>query len=80
MNEEIKNSIKKIISVSEHKKNVGDFARKKYNEKFDDSELHDRTWRVYDGFEIISETQIKVKFSYGGGDMEFSDGFIVDLD
>lgn len=79
----IKESIKALISVSKHQNIIDDYARTKYNEKFKvdykSGVYSDGSWHKYDGFNIISENEIRVDYNYGYGDMEYSDSFKVNI-
>ncbi len=78
----IKDSIKAIINISEHQKNLEEYARSKYSEKFigyKSGVKNFDVWHSYDGFTIISETKIQVSFKYGYGNMEYTDSFLVDV-
>jgi hypothetical protein len=76
----LKESIKAIIANEEHYKNVETFAIKCFNEELKDkyNGLHD--WKAYENFQIISESEIKIYYSYGAFEMEYDDSFIVKLD
>jgi hypothetical protein len=77
--ENIKESLEVLAKVANHRAVVNEFARSKYNEKFADMKRQIGTYHAYDGYDIISETKLKVKFVYGAGDMDFNDFFIVEL-
>lgn len=36
--------------------------------------------KSYSDFDIISETKIRVNYTYGGGDMDFNDSFTVEIE
>lgn len=75
---DIIDSIKKVSSVSEDTKKLDQFSREEYNKKFKNLKPNDG-WHDYKGFKILSENSIRIDYSYGGGDMEFDDFFIVNL-
>lgn len=75
----LKESIKAIIANQEHYKAIDDFARKCFDEKLKDHYNGLQSWKSYEGFEVISETEIKVKYRHGAGDMEFYDDFIANV-
>lgn len=77
-------SVKALHETEHHRKNVDEFSRECYDCEFPrtDKKLRDvvsGVYHYYDTFEIVAEDKIKVKYKYGGGDMEFADSFIVDL-
>lgn len=83
--ESIKEAVRVLFSTSDLRTEVNQFSRKCYEEKFPVIEKlkslgGEGSWHHYDGFDILSPNQIKVKYKYGGGDMEFSDSFIVDVE
>jgi hypothetical protein len=68
------------LNISEHTKFVAEYALLKYREKFSPTSTNTNGgWRSYSGYVIISEKQIRIDYKYGGGDMEYSDSFIVDI-
>ena len=78
----IQESIRAIMSVSNHTKFVAEFARSKYDEKFPSPRLtgnYNQGFHCYKGYEILSETKIRVNYSYGAGDIEYDDSFTIDL-
>ena len=75
----IKESVKILHLIKSYNKVVDEFARGEYNKKFEDIEYPENTYHGYDGFDVLSETEIRVKFVYGGGDMDFNDSFIVKI-
>lgn len=77
--ENIKESVKALHAVSDQQEKVGRFCRVKYDEKFPPSNNPNSGWHCYEGFRVLTETQLEINYSYGGGDMEFDDSFIVDL-
>lgn len=80
--ESIRQSIKSVLSVENHSKIIDQFARDRYLRKFPPSErdgLRYSGYHRYDGYEIISERELKVKYVYGAGDMDFDGYFIVEV-
>lgn len=75
----LKESIKAIIANEEHYKAVDAFALKCFHDKLKDRYNGINSWKAYEGFEIISETEIRVNYSYGGGDMEYNDQFNIKI-
>ena len=78
---DIKKSLKVLFETEPDRKSVDEYARKCYDEKFpstDSSRTLD-TYHIYDTFEVVSETQIRVKYSFGGGDMAYDDSFVVEV-
>lgn len=72
--DKIKNAINKLIDVSSETKIIDEFAHKKFNEKYFNT-LESKTWRVYSGFEILSNNKLKIKVIF----QNFDESFIVDL-
>ena len=68
----IQESIKAILSVSEHQKNLKDFAHKSFQDwkQSDDygnrfKDVLDKVWTDFDYYTIISETKIKITYRWG---------------
>lgn len=78
--ENIKKSLKVLAKVTNHRAVINDFARSKYIERFGNEEKPIGTYHAYDGYDIISETKLKVKYTYGAGDMDFNDFFIIEFE
>jgi|LakMenEpi03Aug12_release.lakeMendotaPanAssembly.Ray.scaffolds.fasta_scaffold4090564_1 hypothetical protein len=78
--ENIKKSLEVLAKVANHRAVVNDFARSKYIERFGNKEKPIGTYHAYDGYDIISETKLKVKYTYGAGDMDFNDFFIIEFE
>jgi hypothetical protein len=76
----IKKSLEVLAKVANHRAVVNDFARSKYIERFGNIEKPIGTYHAYEGYEIISETRLKVKYTYGAGDMDFNDFFIIEFE
>ena len=86
----IQESVKAILSVSEHQKALKDFAYKSFSEwRFSNDYKQkfkgktDDVWTTFDHYVIISETKLKIKY-YWGYESEpekykKEDHFIVDL-
>lgn len=70
-------SVKRLIEVKLDQQIVNDFAIGEYNKKFPG--VKPQGFHYYDGFEILSETKIRVNFIWGMGDHEYNDFFDVDL-
>jgi len=75
----IKDSVKILFSTEDHREIVNKFARAAYDEKFKDQKSSYGSYHAYDKFEILSETSIRVKYTYGGGDMEFDGSFDIEI-
>lgn len=78
--ETIKESLKILASVEKHRELLDKFARSKYNERFKKIKHQEGTYHGYSDFDIISETEIRVNYTYGGGDMDFNDSFTVEIE
>jgi hypothetical protein len=76
----LKKSVENIISVVSDKKRLEKFSKDRYDEKFPlkDRKL-DNGWHHYDGYTIIDENTIIVKFRWGVGDYDYDDSFEVDM-
>lgn len=75
----IKKSLVILTSVKSHRDIVDKFARNEYKERFKGMKKQLGTYHAYSGYEVISESELKVKFSHGAGDMDFDDYFIVEI-
>lgn len=78
--ENIKKSLEVLAKVANHRAIINEFARSKYNERFEKTKHQDGTYHSYSDFDIISETKIRVNYTYGGGDMDFNDSFTVEVE
>jgi len=78
--ETIKESLKILASVEKHRDLLDKFARSKYNERFDSRKHQHGTYHSYSDFDIISDTKIRVNYTYGGGDMDFNDSFTIEIE
>lgn len=78
--ETIKKAVLDLISVKESESLLNDFCRNKFYERHPREKVQHGAWQAYEGFDIISEFSIRIRFTYGGGDMEFNDSFIVNLE
>jgi hypothetical protein len=80
---DIIDSVAQIINVKKHNDLVDNFARSKYIEKFPNTTNNnfDLSWNAYSGFEVISEKEIKVNYSYGyvNNIVEYHNFFIINL-
>ncbi len=75
----VKESLKILASVANHRLLIDNFARDKYRERFGVIKHQEGTYHFYEGYDVISETELRVKYAYGAGDMDFNDFFIVEL-
>lgn len=75
----IQESIIAIMNVSAHTKAVEKFARSKYDEKFPFFKYNKQGFHYYTGYEIYSDTKIRINYSYGSGEIEYDDSFIIDI-
>lgn len=78
--ETIKESLKILASVEKHRELLDKFAHSKYNERFEKTKHQEGTYHSYSDFDIISETKIRVNYTYGGGDMDFNGSFTVEIE
>ena len=74
----IQESVKAVLEIGDHTKFVKDFAQSKYDEKFPVYYKLD-DYYTYDGYVIISETKIRIDYSYLDKDQTVDSSFIVDL-
>ena len=73
--------VKRLIEVESIRLEIDEFCREEYNSRFKQNTNPSpySGWNSYVGFDIMSNFQLKVNYSYGSGDYEFSDGFIIDI-
>jgi len=76
----IKESLKILASVETHRELLDKFARSKFDERFEKRKHQEGNYIGYSNFDILSDTQIRLNYIYGGGDMEINDSFIVDIE
>ena len=76
----IKESVKAVLSVKDHKDILDKFARECYYNKFKDMKRQHGTYHSYNGFSVVSEDVIEVNFVHGAGDMDFDDSFKVNIE
>lgn len=63
-----------VLSTKESKDLLDTFAREQFRKKYGGKS---GIW--YNGFDVISETEIRVNYQYGGGDMEMDASFNISL-
>ncbi len=78
--ETIKKSLEVLCKVANHRAVIEDFARSKYIERFDNMKTELGTYHAYDGYDVISKTKLKVKYTYGAGDMDYNGFFYIDFE
>ena len=76
---EISNSVSLLYSLQDHYNLVNTFARNAYNEKFKDIKISLNSFHYYLGYDIIGPDEIRVKYVYGAGEMEYHDSFNVKI-
>lgn len=69
----------KLAKVEPLRKIVDQFARDKYNNHFENINSQKYEYHIYDGFEIVSNNQIKVKYKFGGGFIDYDGFFIIEV-
>jgi len=74
--EKIKKSMLSMIAVEEDDRILRNFAMGKYNEKYPIS-FNNPVW--FNGYEVVDENTIRVKYQYGSGDMELDGHFDVNI-
>ena len=77
---DIKNSVKILFSTEEHREIVNKFAKEAYNAKFKNEKFQEGTYHTYDTFEILSENEIRVLYTYGFGDYDFNGSFDIEIE
>lgn len=77
--DDIKNSLKILTEVKDHRIAVEKFALQKYKEMFPIGPKTDGTYHYYLNFEIISESKIRINYCYGYAEMEYTGNFEVDV-
>lgn len=75
--ETIKESIKILMNVGNHRKLINDFAKSNFDEKFKDNGGSE--YINYINFDLISENKIRVNYVYGAGDLEFNSSYIIEI-
>jgi hypothetical protein len=78
-NTNIKESVKILLENKNHSEIVRKFAIEKYREKFKDMKRNVGTFHAYDGYQILSENEIKINYIFGAGDIEYNDSFKIQL-
>lgn len=78
MANELKEAAKKMLEVRDYDVQLRNFARKKYNERFQD--ILEQGWRAFHDYTILDENTIAVEYKYGMGDYEYDHSFNVKLD
>ena len=72
----IKKSMLAIISVEEDDRILRNFAMKEFRKKYPISTVNPIWFNDYD---VVDENTLRVKYQYGGGDMEMDGYFDVKL-
>jgi len=75
--DDIKKSMLVLLSIKEDDRILTKFAMGKFQEKYPIS-FTNHIW--YNGYEVIDENTIRVKYQYGGGDLEIDGHFDVKID
>lgn len=73
---EIKKAMLAIMAVEYDDKLLRDFAMKEFNKKYP-QRITNPIW--FNGYEVIDENIIRVKYQYGGSDMELDGHFDVEI-
>jgi len=74
--ENIKKSMLAIIAVEEDDRILRNFAMNEFDKKYPINYTNP-VW--FNGYEVIDENTIRVKYQYGGGGMELDGHFDVEL-
>jgi predicted HNH restriction endonuclease len=75
----IREVLKIINSVNKYNKIINEFAINQYNDKFGDTKNQKDSFHFYDGYEVVSDTKLLIKYKYGIGDMEYNDSFLIEI-
>ncbi len=75
---ELNKAVEIVIEADLALKTLNEFAKEKFNEHFKNEKAR-VGWRAYKGYDILSPTELRINYEYGGGDMEFDDNFRVDI-
>jgi len=77
-NKNVIKSVRSIINIKKSEETINNFCIKKYEKKFGKI-YYELGYHTYKNFEIISENEIKINYSYGIKDRIFEDNFIVKI-
>ncbi len=77
---DIKESVKILFSNEKHREIVNKFAREAYHERFKNEKVQEGVYHQYDTFEILSENEIRVLYTYGYGDYDFNGSFDIKIE
>lgn len=72
-------AIKKVREVEAYYNEVDSFAKGEYDNKFQDLTFDNGSYHYYDGFVLLSDTEVKINFSYGVYDSQYCDSFTVTI-
>lgn len=72
----IKKAILAVTNVQMEEQILREFAAKKFRERFP-AHINQHAW--FNGYDIVDEDTIRVKYQYGGGDMEMDGHFDVKI-
>ena len=75
--EDIKNSMKAALDFKEHDSVLRTFAHQEFYKKYPNYNAGAAVW--FNGYEVLDENTIEVKYQYGGGDMEMDGSFKVKI-
>ena len=70
--------MKAALAFEEHDEILRNFALEKFKERYSDEEFAFTVW--YNGYEVLDENTLIVKYQYGGGDMEMDGYFKVTIE
>ena len=74
---EIKEAIKKLYNVQKEFETLDNYAFDQFRKMHENSKI--KICRVYGGFEVISENEIRIRYDYGIDEEEYKESFIVKL-
>lgn len=73
----IQSAAEKIFKANDKYDAVNQFARRVLYKIWENQPKQEGTWRGYKDFKMLSETQMKINFMYGGGDMEYDGSYFL---
>lgn len=80
--EDILTAIAGARFFNKHNETIENYAKGAYYEKFKDADISTDEFHYYNGYVIVSENELKIKFTYGpiGTDIEYDGSFITKID
>ena len=73
----IQSNAEDIFKANDKYDAVDKFARNALYKVWENEPKQEGTWRGYKNFEMLSETQMRINFEYGAGDMEYDGSYFL---